>query len=338
MKASMYCKSIAASLLWHSGYISSLLSHRGKGGIAILMYHRVLPRTASKAGIQPGMYVNCDTFEKHIEFLNERFTIVSLESVLTQEHQPSSKPLCAITFDDGWFDFYKYAFPILKRNNAPATVFLPTAFIGTDKFFWTDHLAVLMDGQNRDIPAGRNLHPLTRELIEIPGSQELRLETAISHLKKHTVETVEAVISDLEVLFGRESNPLGRSFLKWEEVHELYRSGLVNYGSHTVNHRIMTAIGMEEARFELESSKNKLLAERLVAPGFIPFCYPNGNYDTSIRRLVAEAGYHAAVTTVNGWNDEGRDKFSLKRISVHEDVSRTSALFASKLACFSKHM
>jgi peptidoglycan/xylan/chitin deacetylase (PgdA/CDA1 family) len=42
----------------------------------------------------------------------------------------------AITFDDGFEDFYTAAFPALRENGFSATMYLPTAFIGnkTEKF------------------------------------------------------------------------------------------------------------------------------------------------------------------------------------------------------------
>jgi peptidoglycan/xylan/chitin deacetylase (PgdA/CDA1 family) len=47
-----------------------------------------------------------------------------------QSGSPTKK--CAvITFDDGFSDFYRHAFPALSRHHFSATVFVPTAYIGT---------------------------------------------------------------------------------------------------------------------------------------------------------------------------------------------------------------
>jgi len=42
--------------------------------------------------------------------------------------------------------------PILQMRDAPATVFLPTDFIGDGRWFWTDRVGFLLDrvAQSRD--------------------------------------------------------------------------------------------------------------------------------------------------------------------------------------------
>jgi peptidoglycan/xylan/chitin deacetylase (PgdA/CDA1 family) len=98
------------------------------------MYHRIIPEKEASPGLQAGMYVEPKTFEIHIEYLKKYFLIIPLSETMNNSGKSfslKSKPNCILTFDDGWFDFYKYAYPILKAHDVHATVFLPTKFIGT---------------------------------------------------------------------------------------------------------------------------------------------------------------------------------------------------------------
>ncbi|MDY6934507.1 MAG: polysaccharide deacetylase family protein [Spirochaetota bacterium] len=66
-----------------------------------------------------------------IKIIKKFFIIVPLHELINK--QSINFPRIALTFDDAFDDFFYNAFPILKKNNIPATVFVPTAFIETDK-------------------------------------------------------------------------------------------------------------------------------------------------------------------------------------------------------------
>jgi hypothetical protein len=146
MKSSIAIKSAIASFLNSLGVISLKLRNYTRNSFVFLMYHRVIPKDKPE-DVEAGMYVEPETLEAHVRFLKKYFTIVPIPelSFSTKNNSGSfeGKPPCILTFDDGWYDFYEYAFPILKTCQVPATVFLPTDFIGTRKWFWTDRLAKL---------------------------------------------------------------------------------------------------------------------------------------------------------------------------------------------------
>lgn len=93
--------------------------------IPVLMYHHVNPE---------GNFINVkpEIFDKHIRFLKENgFTSLDTDeffSILNGEKTPPEKPVM-ITFDDGWLDNWLFAFPVLKKFNMKAVIFVVTSLV-----------------------------------------------------------------------------------------------------------------------------------------------------------------------------------------------------------------
>ena len=109
----------------------------------IIMYHRVLRGDVQeRRAVQPGMYVSAQTFEMHLGVFKKRYHVMHLDDLLeTFFGGGDAKRCCALTFDDGWIDHYHNVYPLLEKYKIPATFFIPTAFIGTEKRFWSDEIA-----------------------------------------------------------------------------------------------------------------------------------------------------------------------------------------------------
>lgn len=100
--------------------------------ITILMYHSI--SETSEDGIHPYFRINTSPaiFAKHMRFLYEnKYNIIPLNTIKTkiESEENADNKYVSITFDDGYRDFYIHAFPILRKFDFSATVFLPTAFI-----------------------------------------------------------------------------------------------------------------------------------------------------------------------------------------------------------------
>jgi peptidoglycan/xylan/chitin deacetylase (PgdA/CDA1 family) len=282
------------------------------------------------------MYVCSDTLDKHIYYLNHYFEIQSFANLSLSNHKYSSKPTCILTFDDGWRDFYDHAFPILKKHSVPATIFLPTGYIGTHRLFWTDRLGhALQSLENNPTSCNHDnrntVENLVYSITHKKGSFSGKLEQSISLLKQYPSDTIENVLSYLESLAG--DNTGGeRAFLSWDEVRDLKESGLVSFGSHTVNHSILTNIENDkEVEKELTDSKSELIRQGAVGENEpIPFCYPNGNYNQAIKEKVSKV-YNWACTTKSGMNGPDSDPCTLRRIALHEDMSQTKGLLGCRI-------
>src|SRR2546422_5617095 len=138
---------------------------RLRGRVLILGYHRVLSDAElHRQFVQPGMYVQERVFETHLRFLREHFRIISFTEFFVLQHARAWDPqerYCIITFDDGWLDNYLYAYPILRRYQTPATIFVSTAVIGSEEWLWPDKLAWLLTrGGFATATARQRLRPL----------------------------------------------------------------------------------------------------------------------------------------------------------------------------------
>jgi peptidoglycan/xylan/chitin deacetylase (PgdA/CDA1 family) len=111
--------------------------------------------------------------------------------------------------------------------------------------------------------------------------------------------------------YGLQPLPL----LSREEILELDAQG-VEFGSHTVTHRLLTQLSAAEQTREIVDSKTAL--EELLDHPIRFFCYPHMDCDERVQSLVHEAGYSAAC----GWEQAAHSRYLLHRI----DVSRSGWL------------
>jgi peptidoglycan/xylan/chitin deacetylase (PgdA/CDA1 family) len=124
----------------------------------------------------------------------------------------------------------------------------------------------------------------------------------------------------------------GQACLSWDEVRELKKYG-VSFGSHTVNHRVLSTVSKKEFEYELVCSKERIESElgEQVEPFSYPFAFPEANYAhvESLIAILAKSGYRCGVTTRIGTASRDDNVFCLKRIPVNS--LDDPLLFAAKL-------
>lgn len=104
--------------------------------LPILMYHSISDDAEEGVGPYYRVATNPHRFAAQMQQLSELgYVGVSVEEALRgmSARGTDRRRMVAITFDDGFRDFYTAAWPVLKSHKFSATMYLPTAFISSER-------------------------------------------------------------------------------------------------------------------------------------------------------------------------------------------------------------
>ncbi len=103
----------------------------GGRGVPVLMYHSISDAPEHKAHPYYQTVTTPAAFARQMAWLHRNgYSTMDSSEVANAAATAGRERRVAITFDDGFRDFYQYAYPILSEYDFKATMYLPTAYIG----------------------------------------------------------------------------------------------------------------------------------------------------------------------------------------------------------------
>jgi peptidoglycan/xylan/chitin deacetylase (PgdA/CDA1 family) len=190
-------------------------------GPRILIYHQI------DAGLGREMEVTLEAFESHIAWLAANYRVVGLEEAITRRSEPDASRMVVISFDDGYEDVHRLAFPRLRESGLPFTLYLTTEPIESQ----------------RPLRPGGRADPLTWDQINTMISSGLVTVGAHTHTHPDLRgATADQAIEELETsnqLLGHRTGVSPRHFTypwgRWSEavdpiVRRCYQSATLGSG------------------------------------------------------------------------------------------------------------
>jgi glycosyltransferase involved in cell wall biosynthesis len=294
-----------------------------RGGASVFMFHRILPD--GEACYDSELVTSNNVFADFLDWLCDNHTVLPLDDLVARygKNANDKRPLCAITFDDGWADNYTHALPLLRQRRIPATIFLPVRFIGTDRRFWQEKLWLC----TRNLDARRRRELISDAASRLPWFPPAgELFQSISQIKRFLMtrpsQEAEEFVHRLMESAGFVADPFGRAFLNWDEVRQMQKMS-ISFGSHTLNHVLLTQMEPATAAQEIRQSRQELM-ERL-GEEVSSFSYPWGAASSLSGVAVKESGYGFALTTRPGLVKINADPWTLPRIAASNSILRGGA-------------
>jgi peptidoglycan/xylan/chitin deacetylase (PgdA/CDA1 family) len=302
------------------------------GGIgAILTLHHVRPRRPD--AFQPNQLLEITPrfLGKVVRKLRRRqLDLISLDEMHRRLTEGDFKRrFVCVTIDDGYRDTLEWAYPILKAQEVPFAVYIPTSFpdrIG--ELWWLALEAVVARNQR------------IRLLID---DRERGFECATLDEKHHvfdqlyqwvrsfrTEEELRRVVRDLSLRYQVDIAAFCEELcMSWEELGRLAADPLVTIGAHTVNHVMLAKTPERQARAEMAMSRSVIEASLGLKPDHLS--YPVGDATSAGPRefrIAAELGFKTAVTTRPGvlFPEHGAHLTALPRISINGEFQQSRYL------------
>lgn len=289
----------------------------------ILYFHRInddldafLPATTTKLFAQ---YMRC---------VARSNKVVSLKDLVKHLDGDSTDTVVAITFDDGYQDNYRNAFPILEKLGLPATIFLTTGSMDSREPLWFEQLALALKRTAED--------SIDLE-IDVPRRFSLRTEAERLQANDQIFSVLRCfpdaerrrfLAQILDKLHAPDSSERRDAMLTWDQVRQMKSRG-IDFGGHTVTHPFVSKLSPESLFQEVADCKRRI-EEELQSPSDF-FAYPNGreaDFNPASKEAIRSAGYRAAFSTIWGMNYRSTDRLELRRGTPWET---RSTLFAYKL-------
>lgn len=266
--------------------------------LLILCYHGV--SLEDEHLWRPALYIEPQRLEQRLEMLKQgSYNVLPLSEALLRLKAGTLPPRSVVlTFDDGGYDFYARAYPLLRRYGFPVTVYQTTYYV--DRRLPLFNLIcsyMLWTRRGEVLDAGRELG--------LNDSMDLRTETSREQIVRALLE-----ISERERLRGMQKDELagklaGLLGINYEELKARRILQLMNPGeiadaaSHGVDFQLHSHRHrgpLDESPFLAEIRENRQRLREITGRMPEHFCYPSGVYDARFLPWLEEEKIVSATT------------------------------------------
>lgn len=311
----------------HFSGVDSLATSLTRGSGAVFTLHHVLPAAPMVFAPNRHLEVTPEFLEHVVRLVLDRgYDVISLDDACARFAESEfDRPFVCFTFDGGYRDTLRHAYPIFRRHALPFAVYVTSDFAdGIGDLWWlalerlirrVSTIELRIDGVLRSFTCRR-------------ASTKARAYHTIHRWLKKLPETdARAIVAGLCREHGFDVSGLCREMaMDWDEVRELARDPLVTIGAHTRSHLPLARLSLAEARFEIETSIARV--ERELGRPCRHFSFPYGDEQSVSAReyaLAREAGVATAVTARKGplRPRDGLAMTALPRLSLSGDLQKS---------------
>jgi peptidoglycan/xylan/chitin deacetylase (PgdA/CDA1 family) len=292
-------------------------------------------------------FISAAQLEAELLCFREHFEIIGLDDFFkktsglqtrlgtaSDANLPATRPLMAVTFDDGYLNNLDIALPILEKHQIPATFFITGIQSTEQSYHWPDALDICVRYNNRWSPIQYDGHwyfKIRRDYRNIYGKR----------LKQEMVWGNQADIAKVMASFAYSFEKICAKkpelapywqIMSTQQIRQAAASPLIDIGVHGLYHYNLAALSFLDAQAEL--LKTKIFLEEIIQKSINMVAWPFGLYAQEVADYAASIGLVQQYAVDFLFPQDAENTMMRERIGVHPNLKLEALLAAIKKGCY----
>ncbi len=281
--------------------LKKLKQSLNSNNLSIYLFHGVIKKKIKKNSVRNynSKHIDIIKFEQYVKFLSINGQVITLNDIHNKNQKFKNKYV--ITFDDGFYNNYKYAFPVLKKYKIPHIIYLTTNYVDKNLISWIDRIDIAIDScKQKNIYSNiyKKKFKLSSKKNKIAFLNFIRKK--FKSLKKTDLNYfADELLKDLKLKSPLSSKSDLDKKLSWKNVVQMSKNNLTEFGGHSHNHNILGHLTKLQSAKEI--NKSLIFLKKKGRINVKHYSYPEGfktSFNSNIIKLLKKKNIKTCVTTL----------------------------------------
>ena len=286
----------------------------------IFLFHGVIDKHKSSIRNYNRKHISVNEFYKFLKKLKKLGNCISMNELYYSYKNKLKLPYYSycITFDDGFYNNYKYAAPILNDLKLKSTFYVCSDFILNNRMSWIDRIESVVEklnkGEIETIYGNFAFNSSNQSKIIFLENIRKTIKNNKSYDPIKFADNFQKKL--LNKTFDISKNILDKK-MTIKQLLSIDQNELFTIGGHSHKHKIFSQLSQKEVKKDISISINFL--KKVLNKEITHYSYPEGQKDsftTRDIRILKDKKILCCPNAIHGFNTNKTNLFNLNRIFV----------------------
>ena len=286
----------------------------------IFLFHGVIHKHKNKIRNYNRKHISKDDFYKFLKKIKKIGTSISMDELhyFYVNNIKIPKYSYCITFDDGFYNNYKYAAPILDDLKIKSTFYICSDFVQKNRMSWIDRIESVVENLNSGSIKFNNTELSFVNSIKSKIQFLEYIRKVIKSSKIYDpIKFADHFQKKMLNMTYDQSNDILDKKMTIKQIKSINQNKLFTVGGHSHKHKIFSQMTLNEVNNDISKSINYF--KKFLQCDIRHYSYPEGQKDSFSKReinILKKKKILCCPNAVYGFNTNKTNLFNLNRVFV----------------------